>query len=100
MTNSKPPQLDSNNEIEKTIHLPPAATIQHALGANHDFCSGIDELVDNAIDAKADNVCIVLHVDKSRLTRVAIHDDGIGMSSTKMERVLRLGGLKCPGFCS
>ncbi|MGJ4139093.1 ATP-binding protein [Corynebacterium evansiae] len=92
MTNSKPPQLDSNTEIEKTIHLPPAETIQHALGANHDFCSGIDELVDNAIDAKANNVCIVLHVDKSRLTRVAIHDDGIGMSSTKMERVLRLGG--------
>ncbi|MBU5654155.1 ATP-binding protein [Corynebacterium sp. UMB6689] len=85
-------KMSDDVEVEKTIELPPTESIQHSLGANHDLCSGIDELVDNAIDAKASSVCIVFHVDGYRLTRVAIHDDGAGMSAQKMERVLRLGG--------
>lgn len=90
-------QHDAPTEIKKVIHLPPTEAIQHALGANHDMCSGIDELVDNAIDAQARNVCIVFHVDGFRLNRVAIHDDGVGMDAAKLERVLRLGGHEATG---
>ena len=82
----------SSFEIEKTIHLTPTESIQHALGANHDICSGIDELVDNSIDAKAEKICIVFHVGGNRLTQIAVHDDGRGMDTATMERVLRLGG--------
>ncbi|MCG7233569.1 ATP-binding protein [Corynebacterium sp. ACRQM] len=85
-------QSKSSFEIEKTIHLAPIESIQHALGANHDICSGIDELVDNSIDAKAENICIVFHVDGNKLTQIAVHDDGRGMDAATMERVLRLGG--------
>lgn len=85
-------QSKSSFEIEKTIHLAPTESIQHALGANHDICSGIDELVDNSIDAMAENICIVFHVDGNKLTQIAVHDDGRGMDAATMERVLRLGG--------
>ena len=81
-----------NAEIEKTIQLPPSEMIQHALGANHDIRSGLDELIDNAIDAQAENIRIVFHVDGFRVVQVAVHDDGVGMDAAKMERVLRLGG--------
>lgn len=84
----------SNRSVEfaRTLHLAPSESIQHALGANHDICSGIDELVDNSIDAEANNISIVLHVDDNKLTQLAVHDDGVGMDAAKMERVLRLGG--------
>ncbi|MDO5032431.1 ATP-binding protein [Corynebacterium sp.] len=84
-------RLDSS-EISKTIELPPSESIHQALGANHDLCSGIDELVDNSIDANAQNVCIVFRVAGFRLEQIDIHDDGLGMDAAKMERVLRLGG--------
>lgn len=82
----------SSFDVEKTIHLAPTESIQHALGANHDIRSGIDELVDNSIDATAENICIVFHVDGNKLTQIAVHDDGRGMDVGTMERVLRLGG--------
>ncbi|MCQ4624877.1 ATP-binding protein [Corynebacterium sp. CCUG 69979] len=79
-------------DIESTVTLPPLANINHALGANHGLETGIDELIDNAIDAGATRVTIVFHNGNTRLEHIAIHDDGSGMSPEKMEGVLRLGG--------
>ena len=81
-----------NTDIEATIQLDPSEQIQHALGANHDIRTGLDELVDNSIDAEAKNIRIVFHVDGFRLVQIAVHDDGVGMDFAKMKRVLRLGG--------
>lgn len=79
-------------DIESTVNLPPLANINHALGANHGLETGIDELIDNAIDAGASRIAIVFHTGDTRLERIAIHDDGSGMDPKKMEGVLRLGG--------
>ncbi|RSZ66016.1 ATP-binding protein [Corynebacterium hylobatis] len=79
-------------EIEATISLPPTEAINHALGSNHSLETGLDELVDNAIDAQATRIMIVLHMQNLRLVQIGVHDDGIGMTPEKMERVLRVGG--------
>lgn len=79
-------------EVASTVELRPLANINHALGANHDLVTGVDELIDNSIDAGARRVAIVFHTEDVALDYVAIHDDGSGMSPTKMEEVLRLGG--------
>lgn len=79
-------------KITETIALPPTENIQHALGANHDIRSGLDELIDNAIDAGAENIRILFHVFGHNLAQIVIHDDGRGMSAEKMRHVLRLGG--------
>ncbi|AJE32704.1 ATPase [Corynebacterium humireducens NBRC 106098 = DSM 45392] len=82
----------SATEFDGVLDLPPNAAINHALGANHDLDTGLDELIDNAIDAGATNIAIVLHVDGHRLQQISIHDDGRGMSQEKITEVLRLGG--------
>jgi len=79
-------------EVESTITLPPLASINHALGANHDMVTGLDELIDNAIDGGATEVAIVFHSGDVLLESIAVHDNGSGMSQAKMEEVLRLGG--------
>lgn len=79
-------------EIETTISLPPTEAINHALGSNHSLETGLDELVDNAIDAQATHIRIVLHMQDLRLVQIGVHDDGVGMTPEKMERVLRVGG--------
>ena len=79
-------------EVETTISLPPTEAINHALGSNHSLETGLDELVDNAIDAQATRIMIVLHMEDLRLVQIGVHDNGVGMSPEKMERVLRVGG--------
>lgn len=74
-----------------SVSLPPAEAIQHALGANHDLRSGIDELIDNAIDAQAREVAVVFHCQGFLVTQVSVHDDGCGMSEDRLQQVMRLG---------
>lgn len=81
-----------SNDIEHVVALPPTEGIHHALGANHDLVTGLDELIDNAIDAHAQNVVLHFHVDGFRLVQIGIHDDGTGMSVQQMQEILRLGG--------
>lgn len=81
-----------NPEIETTVSLPPTEAINHALGSNHSLETGLDELVDNALDAQATRIMIVLHMDGLRLVQIGVHDNGVGMTPDKMERVLRVGG--------
>ena len=82
----------NDDEVANTIELPPSAAVNIALGSNHDIVTGLDELIDNSLDAEARSVVIVFHVEHFRLQRISIHDDGIGMSRDTLTRVLRLGG--------
>lgn len=79
-------------EILSTVSLPPLENLNRALGANHDLATGLDELIDNAIDAGADTIAIIFHSGDVLLEGISIHDNGSGMTLEKMETVLRLGG--------
>lgn len=69
--------------------------------SGHDPCSAIGEVRDNSLQADANNIRIRLFTDKKlvgkgtkRATvveRVAIGDDGIGMSKEVLHRSLQLG---------
>nr|WP_255568536.1 ATP-binding protein [Corynebacterium mendelii] len=61
------------------------------MGANHDLFTGIDELIDNSIDAHATKIAVVFYLSDMRMVQIAIHDDGDGMSKETLEKVLRLG---------
>lgn len=84
--------LKPHTDFEEIIALPPSEAAIHALGANHNLKTGIDELIDNAVDAGATNVTIVFQVEGLQLKRISIHDDGHGMSKETIVEVLRLGG--------
>ncbi|EPD68631.1 hypothetical protein HMPREF1219_01815 [Corynebacterium pyruviciproducens ATCC BAA-1742] len=84
--------LEISSEIDQVIALPPTEAIHHSIGANHDLVTGLDELIDNAIDAGATKVVLHFHVDGFRLVQIGIHDDGVGMSKEQMQDILRLGG--------
>lgn len=79
-------------EVVSTVSLPPLENLNRALGANHDLATGLDELIDNAIDAGADTIAIVFHSGDVLLEGISIHDNGSGMTLEKMETVLRLSG--------
>jgi len=79
-------------EVVSTVSLPPLENLNTALGANHDLATGLDELIDNALDAGADNIAIIFHSGDVLLEGISIHDNGSGMTLEKMTTVLRLGG--------
>ncbi|WP_312713963.1 ATP-binding protein [Corynebacterium flavescens] len=78
--------------IERLVHLAPKAAIHKALGANHDLRTGLDELIDNSIDAGAKVIAVVFHIVGLRLVQISVHDDGSGMTQQTLEDVLSLGG--------
>ncbi|MFD5867118.1 ATP-binding protein [Corynebacterium sp. NPDC060344] len=73
------------------IDLPPKENIHESLGSNHDIHTGLDELVDNSIDAGADRIAIVFHTDNRRVIGIAVHDNGAGMSPSQLTEMMRLG---------
>lgn len=85
-------KLEILNSLSGHVTLPPTEAIHNAVGSNHDIKTGIDELIDNAIDAGAHKIVLLLHIDGHRLVQIGIHDDGIGMNTAFMKDVLRLGG--------
>lgn len=80
------------NRIAKVVELIPTEKIHEALGANHDIVSGIDELIDNSIDAGSSRVAIIFHINRFRVNQITFHDDGVGMTDSDMLKVLRIGG--------
>ncbi|HHT41332.1 MAG TPA: ATP-binding protein [Actinomyces sp.] len=79
------------------VHLPPTAEVHAALSSNHSVATGLDELIDNAIDAEAKNIAIVFHTINGKIKRISVHDDGVGMDAEQVNHALRVGlhqGLK------
>lgn len=63
--------------------------------------TAIAELIDNAVEARASNVEVLLFEDQvalssgtnvSRIARIAVVDDGVGMSKNQLRTALRFGG--------
>ncbi|MGW1015234.1 ATP-binding protein [Streptomyces niveus] len=63
--------------------------------SGHNFPSAVGELIDNSIEAKANNVEILTEVTrrgrKSVISEVAFFDDGQGMSRHTLQHYLQLG---------
>lgn len=94
--------VPENNAAEVNVELVQADNALLSLRASgHDYCSAIGEVLDNAIQAKANNIKLKLFTDKrvigsnSKRTevvdRVAIGDDGGGMGADVLHRALQLG---------
>lgn len=80
-----------DKDLAEYIELAPTKDVIRALSSNHTLETGIDELVDNSIDAGASTIAIVLHFAGEHIARISVHDDGAGMDLDKMTRVLRPG---------
>lgn len=57
----------------------PDPSIASAIGAHHEMRTALADIVDNAIDARAERITIRLVTRKSRLEEILILDDGRGM---------------------
>lgn len=84
-------ELSTGQDFEGFIEATPLPSIQQALGSNHDVYTGLDELIDNSIDAGASTIAIVFHLVDGLVDEVHVHDDGHGMSQETLENILRLG---------
>lgn len=82
---------EPTNEIVDYIEVLPTENIHSALSSNHDIHSGLDELIDNSIDAGADRIAIVFHTDNRRVIGITVHDNGAGMSPDQINEMMRLG---------
>lgn len=56
-----------------------------------DFCKCLNELIDNAIEAGAKNIIIILIKEKEKL-HIIIIEDGMGMDSETLQGALTFGG--------
>lgn len=82
---------DPSDGIVDYIEVLPTENIHSALSSNHDIHSGLDELIDNSIDAGADRIAIVFHTDNRRVIGITVHDNGAGMSPDQINEMMRLG---------
>ncbi len=63
-----------------------------ALGRNHAFETAIADLIDNSIDAGAENVLIRFVRRGDRLISLLVVDDGRGMSDRQLDVAMTIGG--------
>ncbi|MFO1003467.1 MAG: ATP-binding protein [Planctomycetaceae bacterium] len=101
-TASQKAMFDSAEAAPQPVDLVLADKALLSLRASgHDYCSAIGEVFDNSIQANANNIRLKLFTDKrvvgknakktEVVERVAIGDDGDGMSADVLHRALQLG---------
>ncbi|HEY5977768.1 MAG TPA: ATP-binding protein [Solirubrobacterales bacterium] len=72
--------------------LTPDPRSLEALGRNHTLEAAIAELVDNSIDAGADNILVRFVREEGRLSRLLVVDDGGGMDDEQIDVAMTVGG--------
>lgn len=80
--------------IVATKRLPPDPRSLEALGRHHSLEAALAELVDNAVDARAEQVLIRFVKEDNRLCRLLIVDDGTGMSDEQIDVAMTVGGAR------
>jgi hypothetical protein len=74
--------------MSEFVRIPPSVhLLQSYRGLRPHFCSLLNEAVDNSFDAGADHVAIALERDL-----ISVRDNGRGVSNTKWEKLVELGG--------
>ena len=63
----------------------PDPSIASAVGAHHEMRTALADIVDNAIDARAERITIRLLTRGARLEEILILDDGRGMDEQGLD---------------
>jgi hypothetical protein len=75
-----------------TVELRPEARSMDSLGRHHSFETAIADLVDNSIDARAQNVLVRFVRRGPRLLSLLVVDDGQGMTDAQLDVAMTIGG--------
>src|SRR3954470_6898106 len=78
------------NDAYATV-LPSAGRLMSSLrDIGYDLPSAVADLIDNAIDANATNVAVDIVADGA-VSWLRVSDDGVGMSSARLDEAMRYG---------
>jgi len=79
--------------MRNATHIPPnAKRLIHALRSiGYSIEKAIADVVDNSIDASAQNVLVRIRAAGEAITDVLIIDDGVGMTGARIEEAMRFG---------
>lgn len=72
--------------------LKPDPRMMQAIGRNHSFESAVADIVDNSLDAGADNILVRFIRDKTALVGLYVVDDGRGMTDAEIDHAMTFGG--------
>src|SRR3954469_10103527 len=75
-----------------TVELPPEPRSMQSLGRNHAFETAIADIVDNSVDAGAQNTLIRFVRRGNRLIGLLVVDDGRGMNEKQIDVAMTIGG--------
>ncbi|MBI3743916.1 MAG: ATP-binding protein, partial [Chloroflexi bacterium] len=90
-----PVRLSSATSSASTLHFlenppNPRRTIEALREMGYDSYSSVLDLIDNAIDAQASSICIIVSELAGDIV-ISIEDDGCGMDKDTLSEALRLG---------
>jgi hypothetical protein len=93
---TKAKQTDTNeNENVRIPMMLPGQALQSLRDAGFDFAAALGEVIDNSIEAKANDIRVRLDEDKvkgkNRIVRVIVSDDGTGMDEDVLHHYMQLG---------
>lgn len=81
----------TEDDVVRTVELIPDESITDAIGRGHTLTTAVADIIDNSLDAKAENIRVRFVTDDDRLVAVRIRDDGAGMTPAKLQESMTLG---------
>ncbi|MDE0612859.1 MAG: ATP-binding protein [bacterium] len=81
---------DEAEVVDSTV-IPPDPKIMEAIGLNYALEAAVADLVDNSIDAGAENVLIRFIQRGPRLASLCVVDNGCGMDKEQLNQAMALG---------
>lgn len=83
-----------SGDVARVVKLTPDESITDAIGRGHTLATAIADIIDNSLDASAENIRVRFVTDEDRLIAVRIRDDGIGMTPAVLQEAMTLGKQK------
>ena len=84
----------ADESVARIVELTPDESITDAIGRGHTLATAVADIIDNSLDAKAENIRIRFVTDDDRLIAVRIRDDGVGMTPAALQDAMTLGKQK------
>ena len=80
------------NEVSRTVSVPPDPSVQKVLTrANYELSAALAEIIDNSLDASAQNVRIRFIRTEQFLVGLQVIDDGVGIPPNELDSVMKFG---------